>query len=213
MSLMQFTTNQLSAALARGVRQLVVVGAQPISADTELEMFAVGEAPLSTFEAQRAWTLAAKQGSHSAPLGAASPTPRPSCACPPEATFVPTHFDSETLAQALEKSEFDKLKATLVVWLGSAGYRTVDAMIASLAFIASLPKGSGVLLDYAVERTSLGSLTQTAMDALASRISSASGPVKYLIHPQAVTALLRGVGFQEIVDLGAGGGHLVSAVV
>ena len=68
MSLMQFTTNQLSAALARGVRQLVVVGAQPISADPELEMFAVGEAPLSTFEAQRAWTLAAEQKRNSADI-------------------------------------------------------------------------------------------------------------------------------------------------
>jgi len=115
--------------------------------------------------------------------------------------FAVDESATETLAAALDKSEFDKLKASLFVWLGGAGYRTVDAMIASLAFIASLPKGSGVLLDYAVERTSLGTLTNTALDALASRLSSAGGTVKYLIQPQAVEALLRGVGFRQIIDL------------
>ncbi len=124
--------------------------------------------------------------------------------------------ESEPLAAALEKSEFDQHKASLFVWLGDAKYRTVEAAIASLAFIASLPRGSGVVLDYAVERTSIGSLTHTALDALASRMSIAGG-VKYLIHPQAVAALLRGLGFQQIVDLAqeglSGGGHLVSAVV
>jgi hypothetical protein len=76
------------------------------------------------------------------------------------------------------------------------------------------------VFDYAVERTatSLGSLTQTALDALASRISVAGGAVQYLIQPQAVAALLRGLGFQNIVDLAqeelpASGGHLVSALV
>jgi O-methyltransferase involved in polyketide biosynthesis len=124
---------------------------------------------------------------------------------------------SEALAAALEKSNFDKRKASLFVWLGGAGYRTIDAVLAGLAFIASLPKGSGVVFDYAAERTSFGSLTHTALDSLASRISFAGG-VKYLIQPQAVAALLRGLGFQQIVDLApeespASGAHLVSAVI
>jgi hypothetical protein len=45
-----------------------------------------------------------------------------------------------------------------------------------------------------------------------------AGGVKYLIQPQAVAAMLRGLGFQHIVDLAQeesplSGGHLVSAVV
>jgi O-methyltransferase involved in polyketide biosynthesis len=120
----------------------------------------------------------------------------------------------ETLAAALEKSGFDKLKASLFVWLGDAGYRTVDAAICTLAFIASLPKGSGVVLDYTVERSTPGTLTHTALDALASRISEAGGSVKYLIQPQAVETMLRSLGFEQIVDLATGGGgRLVSAVV
>jgi O-methyltransferase involved in polyketide biosynthesis len=175
-----FTKAELSAAIARGVRQCVVIGSQALSIDPSLQVFAVGECEATT---------------------------------PDSTTFVPTEFASENLAEALEKSDFDKLKATVFVWVGTAGYRTVDAMVASLAFIASLPKGSAVLFDYAVERTAVGALTQTAMDALASKLSEASGTVKYLIQPQAVVALLKGVGFHQIVDLPASTGHLVSAVV
>jgi O-methyltransferase involved in polyketide biosynthesis len=197
MSSVNFAKSELAAALARGVRQCVVIGwparlrdvfkmrdAAELCPDESLRVFALNEDP---FEDSTA-------------------------------TFVPTQFTGETLATALAKSEFDKLKASLFVWLGGAGYRTMDAAIASLSFIASLPKGSGVILDYAVERTSAGSLTHTALDALASRLWMAGDSVKYLIQPQAVTAMLRGLGFQQILDLAqeelpTEGARLVSAVV
>jgi hypothetical protein len=74
------------------------------------------------------------------------------------------------------------------------------------------------VFDYAVERTCPGALTRTALDALASRIAMAGGTAKCFIQPQAVAAMLRGLGFQTIVDLAheqvpLSGGHLVSAVV
>jgi hypothetical protein len=189
MSSINFAKSELAAAVARGVRQCVVIGSRPLhelfkrSADQPLQLFAVDEEQPSDLPA----------------------------------TFVPTQFASEALAAALEKSHFNKAKATLFVWLGDAAYSTADAAIASLAFIASLPKGSGVVFDYA-ERTALGELTQTALDSLASRVSVAGESVKNLIQPQAVTAMLRGLGFKNIVDLVVeeipiGGGHLVSAVV
>ena len=123
----------------------------------------------------------------------------------------------QTLARTLEKSHFDSRKASLFLWLGDAGYRTVDAVIAALAFIASLPAGTGVVFDYAVERTSLRELTRTALDALASRVALPGG-VKYLIQPQAVAAMLRGVGFRQMQDLPhqnlpADCCHIVSALV
>ncbi len=191
MSALHFAANELSAALARGVRQCVVIGSPAMLRDAlknswnqTLQVFAVGEEqPLDL-----------------------------------SATFVPTEFASETLGDALEKSDFDKLKASLFVWLGDASYRTVDAAIAALAFIASLPEGTGVLLDYAVERPSLGAMTHTALDALTSRIVGAGSSVQYMIQPQAVTAMLRSLGFGQIEDLaredpGIGSGRLVSAVV
>ena len=179
MSSLHFAKAEWSAAIARGVRQCVLIGLPRAlretfehSPDEPLQVFAVGEEERS----------------------------------------------AETLAAALEKSGFDQLKASFFVWLGDAGYRTVDAALASLAFIASLPKGSGVVLDYAVEQCSPGSTTHTALDGLASRVAVAGGSVKYLIQPQAVAAMLRSLGFEQIVDLAqeelpVSGGRLVSASV
>ena len=123
----------------------------------------------------------------------------------------------ETLGAALEKSDFDKLKATMSVWLGGAGYRALESVMASLAFVASLPKGSGVLFDYLEERTSLVSMADTALDALASRISLSAENVKNLIQPRAVASMLHGLGFRQIADLAKqelpmSDGHLVSAM-
>lgn len=187
MSSIDFIKAELAAALARGVCQCVVVGSQPLSREA---FKGSGDQSLQVF------TVNEDQPS-------LSPT-----------TFVPAQFGSEALATKLEKSDFDKRKASLFIWLGDAGYRTIDAVIAGLSFIASLPSGSGVVFDYAEERTSLGTVAHTALDALASRIYLA-GAVKYLMQPQAVAAMLRGLGFQQVADVSQSvrGGHLVSAVV
>ena len=191
MSLVNFTKTELTSAVARGVRQCVVIGSRApaletfqSASDRTVQVFALAEEDSSV-----------------------SP-----------ATLVPTQFESEPLATSLDKAGFDKLKASLFVWLGGTGYRTVETALASLAFIASLPAGSGVVLDYAVERSAFGSLTHTALDALASRFVVAGGLVKYVIQPQAVATMLRSLGFQTIIDLApeelpGSCGHLVSAVV
>jgi len=185
------TKIELASALARGVRQLVFIGARDPAPDvladrsgSSLQLFAVDEEE---------------------PL-----------AC--TATFVPTRFESEELSAALSRSNFDKLKASLFIWLGDASYRTAEAALSTLSFIASLPKGSGVIFDYAAERGPLGSLAGTALDALASRVSCAGDAVKFLTQPQAVAALLRGVGFRHMTDhvdeeLSLLDGHIVSALV
>ena len=116
------------AAFARGVRQCVVVGSRPLFKE------AFKSSPDQNFQV---FTVDEEQLQVRRPrLSQRSSHPKPS-------------------RRALEKSDFDKLKASLFIWLGDPGYRTVDAVIAGLAFIASLPGGSGVVFDYAVERTSL----------------------------------------------------------
>ncbi len=186
------TKIEMASALARGVRQLVFIGAPkaapeqvpPPSSETELRLFSVDEEERSG----------------------------------PALTFVPTRFESEELAMALSRSGFDKLKASLFIWLGDAGYRTMETALSTLSFIASLPKGSGVLFDYAERRSSPGSYVGTALDGLASRVSCASDAAKHLIQPQAVAAMLRSLGFGQMTDhldeeLKPLEGHIVCAFV
>jgi O-methyltransferase involved in polyketide biosynthesis len=191
MSHINFIKTELAAAIARGVRQCVVI--------------ASGQALPEAFSSSSDPTLRVFVVDDDAEVHSS-------------ATFVPTRFATETLAAALEKSDFNKFKSSLFIWLGGAGYRVVDGVISTLAFIASLPKGTGVVLDYVAERTSLGSLSGTALDGLASRISLPAGGVKHLIQPQAVAAMLYGLGFRHVVDLAKqelllSDGHLVSAVI
>ena len=190
MSATGFVKTELAGAVARGVRQCVVVGAQ---------------APLrETFEStpDPAFKVFAVSEEQTADL---------------PATFVPIQFAVESLAMALERSDFDKMKASLFVWLGSA-YRTLESSLANLSFIASLPPESSVVLNYNAEQTCTELPADTALDALASRICDGGDAVKHLIQPQAVEAMLRGVGFRKIVDLkqeelSLPNAHLVSAMV
>lgn len=185
-----FIEAELADAIARGVRQCVVIGAEaPLPETLEsapehaIQVFAVGEEQ------------------------------RPDL----PATFVPTHFAVESLATALERSDFDKMKASVFVWLSGA-YRTLESAVANLSFIASLPAESSVVLNYYAEQTPSGPAAGTALDALASRICAGGGTIKHLIQPQAVAAMLRGVGFRKIIDLAQEelslpNAHLVSATV
>lgn len=191
MSTINFIRAELALALTRGVRQCVLIAERPVMSKVLEDL---SEPALQLF--------------------AVAEDPQLELS----ATLVHTHFGSETLAAALEKSNFDKVKASLFVWFGGAGYRTLEGVISSLAFIASLPKGSGVVFDYAVQRVSPGLANKTALDGLASRMSIAGDSLKYLIQPQAVGAMLRGIGFRQILDLAhaesrESDGHLVSAVV
>lgn len=188
MSSIQFLKNELAAAIGRGVRQCVVIGSRAALREA-LESAPDQQLRMFAVDGEQAQT-------------------------PPEGA-IPARHASEELAATLERSELDKLTASLFVWLGGAKFRTAEAAMSSLSFITTLPRGTTIVLDYA-ERSHLGSLTHTALDALASRVACAGDNVKQLINPQAVTAMLRGLGFQLIVDLTQEeqpGGHLVSAIV
>src|SRR5947209_6486420 len=111
MSFVEFAKMEFAAAFRRGVRQYVLIGTQPPLCDA-LE---AGEfSDLSRFTVDESPTTAQP------------------------ATFVPTRFADETLGAALKRSPFDNRNASLFVWLGGVGYRTLDNVVASFAFIASL---------------------------------------------------------------------------
>jgi O-methyltransferase involved in polyketide biosynthesis len=183
--------NVLASALERGVRQLVFIGSQKTASEAAA---AQPDTVLQVFAVDEREPAAQA------------------------VTFVPTRFESEGIATALARSNFDKFKASLFIWFGDASYRTQEAALSTLSFIASLPKGSGVMFDYAAERRTPPTMAGTALDVLASKVSCASGVVTHLIQPQAVAAMLRGLGFGHMTDqmdedLSLFDRHIVSALV
>ncbi|HTA68949.1 MAG TPA: SAM-dependent methyltransferase, partial [Bryobacteraceae bacterium] len=183
----RYAEDELTAAIARGATQYVVLGAG-------LDTYAYRNAHsrLRVFEVDHPATQSWKRRQ----LESAG------IAIPSSLTFVPTDFEEQSLGSVLESSGFQPRKISFFSWLGVTPYLTAEAALATLAFIGSLPAGSGVVFDYAVERSSLDSVEQLAMDALASRVARAGEPFRLFLDPRALNRMLRAAGFHEIEDLG-----------
>lgn len=186
----RYAEDELSRAIGRGASQYVILGA---GLDTFAYRNPYAESALRVFEvdhpATQAWKL---QRLASAGI-----------AIPPSATFAPVDFDRQSLSDGLERANFRRDAVTFFSWLGVTPYLTREAMTATLAFIASMPQGSGVVFDYAVPRSSLNWLGRLAFDRLASRVAAAGEPFQLFFQPESLAVQLRGMGFQSVEDLGA----------
>jgi methyltransferase (TIGR00027 family) len=184
----RYAEDQLAAAVGRGAMQYVVLGAG-------LDTYAYRNSypGLRVFEVDHPLTQTWKRDR----LAAGG------IRTPASLTFVATDFEAQTLHSVLQDAGFQTGEVSFFSWLGVAPYLTAEAAMATVAFIGSMPVGSGVVFDYAVERSSLSAAEQMAMDALASRIARAGEPFRLFIDPRALEEMLRAAGFHTIEDLGA----------
>jgi len=182
----RFVEDQLSAAVAQGVTQYVVLGAgldtfawrNPFPA---LRVFEVD------FPATQEWKRALLDEA--------------ALAQPSNLTFVPLDFEHKTLAAGLIESGFDPAKPAFFGWLGVVPYLTREAFRATLGDIARMPAGSGVGFDYGLSPEVLSPLRQLALKALAERVASAGEPFKLLFAPDDMERELRMAGFARIDQL------------
>jgi O-methyltransferase involved in polyketide biosynthesis len=80
-------------------------------------------------------------------------------------------------------------------------YLTLTAFRGTVAFIASMPAGSGVVFDYGQPRAALPPREQLAHDSLASRVRLAGEPFQLFFTPEEAAAELSA--FRDLEDLGA----------
>jgi methyltransferase (TIGR00027 family) len=185
----RYAEDELACAIGRGASQCVILGA---GLDTFAYRNPYAESALRVFEvdhpATQAWKLQR--------LAAAG------IAIPPSVTFAPVDLERQSLADGLARANFRHDVVTFFSWLGVTPYLTREAMTATLSFIASMPKGSGVVFDYAVPRSSLSFLGRFAFDRLASRVAAAGEPFQLFFEPDALASQLMSMGFQSVEDLG-----------
>jgi methyltransferase (TIGR00027 family) len=185
----RYAEDELARAIDRGASQYVILGA---GLDTFAYRNPYAESALRLFEvdhpATQAWKLQR--------LAAGG------ILIPPSVTFAPVDFERQSLSDGLAQANFRRDAVTFFSWLGVTPYLTREAMTSTLAFIASMPKGSGVVFDYAVPRSSLSFLGRLAFDRLASRVAAAGEPFQLFFEPGALAEQLRSMGFQWIEDLG-----------
>jgi methyltransferase (TIGR00027 family) len=183
----RYAEDELAQAVARGVRQYVVLGA---GLDTFAYRNIFRDVGLRVFEVDHPATQAWKRRR----LEAAKIT------IPPEATFVAVDFEKQRLPDALHAAGFRQDEPAFFSWLGVVPYLTAGAFKETLSFIASLSPQSGVVFDYGVARSKLNFLEKLALDAISARVAAAGEPFILFFEPEELGDLLR-QNFQSFEDL------------
>lgn len=184
----RFAEDSLAAAVERGVRQLVILGA---GLDTFAYRNPFGDR-VCIFEVDHPATQAWKRERlHEAAI------PLPS-----SLTFAPVDFERQTLAEGLAAAGFDGAQPTFFTWLGVVPYLTQDAVWSTLTFIASLPNRAHVVFDYSDPPDTLSPGARAAHDERAARVEEVGEAWVSYFEADKLRAKLLALGFTEVEDLG-----------
>ncbi|TPK93484.1 MULTISPECIES: SAM-dependent methyltransferase [unclassified Mesorhizobium] len=178
----------LAAAVRRGVRQLVVLGAG-------LDTFSLRNPypDLAVFEVDHPATQAWKRR-RIAEAGLAEPS---------GVSFVPVNFERQRLAEELAAAGLKTAEPGFFMWLGVVPYLTRDAIFATLSYIAGIP-GSEVVFDYSEPAEDRDSAGQAALAFHTARVAAIGEPWISFFVPDELAKSILDLGFDEIEDLDNG---------
>jgi Leucine carboxyl methyltransferase len=97
---------------------------------------------------------------------------------PAALTFVPTNFESSTLAETLMRAGLRRDEPAFFSWLGVTMYLAETAFMNTMRFIGWPPPGSGVVFDYAVPPALLPARERKGSELFASRGAEKGEPWK-----------------------------------
>jgi methyltransferase (TIGR00027 family) len=185
----RYTEDALQAAVGRGVRQYVLVGAGFDSFALRRPAYA---ANLEIFEIDHPATQGLKL-ERIAKLG---------ISLPDSVHFIASDLSSESVASALARSPFRSDQPSFFSWLGVTMYLTRAANLVTLRAIAgcALP-GSELVLTYSDE--ALFDAKSERFQALQSRVASMGEPFLTGFKPQDFAATLKSCGLELLEDLSA----------
>jgi methyltransferase (TIGR00027 family) len=181
----RFAEDSLAAAVQRGTRQVVVLGA---GLDTwayrnpydDVRVYEVD------FPATGAW-----KRERLADAG---------IDVPPNVAYVGVDFEIDDLTARLVEGGFDRAAPAFFVWLGVVPYLTVEAVTATLRAIAAIPGGE-VVFDYTNPAHQLPDIAQGDRADLVARVANLGEPLSAGLDTPVLHALLTSLGFGEIEDL------------
>jgi methyltransferase (TIGR00027 family) len=178
-----FSEDQLAASLARGMKQLVILGAGLDSAAYRRPDITDG---LDIFEVDYPATQAWKR-ERLASIGVSIPR---------NLTFVPFDFERQSMAEALAAGGVRTDEMSFFSWLGVQSYLTDDAVMATLDVIANFPPGSELVLDLLT--TSPARQSESMTQGGRQWLASAGEPFKSTYEPNVFNARLEQRGFTHI---------------
>lgn len=178
----RFTEDSLKSAVARGIKQYVLLGAG-------LDTFAYRQPEwareLSVVEVDHPSSQALKR-ERLATAGIRVPA---------NARYADIDFEHETLADGFRRHDVEFDEPTFFSWLGVTMYLTREAIDAVLATVVAFPKGSEIVLTLSQPREA------GEDNALAERAAEVGEPWISYFTPAELEALLRGHGFSNVTFL------------
>jgi methyltransferase (TIGR00027 family) len=187
----RFSEDSLSACVARGVRQIVVLGA---GLDTFSLRNPYAGQGVRVFEVDYPATQAWKR----------ERLKQAGLAVPASLIFAPVDFERQSLADGLAAVGFHRGRPAFFQWLGVVPYLTRDAFAATLDFIAGVPE-SEVVFDYAEPFENYPPDRRAVIMAIAEGAAARGEPWLIFFDPPELTELLRNKGFRTVEDLGLDG--------
>jgi methyltransferase (TIGR00027 family) len=179
---------KLALAAARGLRQVVILGA---GLDTTALRGVADAEDMHYFEVDHPETQAWKRQR----LAEAGLEP------PEGLTFVPVDFEHETLDEGLETAGFDARRSAFFIWLGVVPYLSETAIFETLGTIAAVPAAE-VVFDYSNPPAQLGARLAARHGKRAARVAALGEPWLSYFDSADLERRLRALGAAEIDDLG-----------
>jgi methyltransferase (TIGR00027 family) len=184
----RFAEDCLSAAVSRGVRQAVILGAgldtfslRNPHAGLGLHVFEVDHPGTQVWKRERL----VQQG----------------LAVPASLTFAPVDFEQQGLAHGLRAAGFQISHPAFFHWLGVVPYLTRDAIWVTLSYIVGVPE-SEVVFDYSEPLENYPPERRVNVAAVGARTAAIGEPWLTHFDPVELSRELHATGFGEIEDLG-----------
>jgi len=186
----KFVEDELSAAIKRGVRQYVILGA---GLDTFAYRNPYSTNGLRVFEVDHPATQEWKrQQLHAAKIP-----------IPETLIFAPIDFENQVLADQLREAGFRTGEPSFFSWLGVTMYLNRKTMMTTMKYISlSTPSGSEIIFDYAIPPSSQNFLRRRVFRLMARRVAAVGEPWRSFFDPNSLIMDLKAIGFTQTVDIG-----------
>ncbi len=181
----RFAQDSLAAAMARGIAQVVVLGAG-------LDTTALRNPGAAVFEVDHPLTQKWKR----------QQLARMGISMPANLRFAPVDFERQKLSDGLVAAGYDAHKPTFFLWLGVVPYLTRDAIETTPEFAGSIPDAE-IVFDYAEPLENWRPEDRDRAMALAERVAALGEPFLSHFEPAEMAGLLHSKGFGEIEDMGS----------
>ena len=185
----RYTEDELSNALARGIRQYVILGAG-------LDSFAYRRRDvadvLRVFEVDHPATQQWKRG-RLQELG---------IELPPNLTFIPINFEQQTVTAALQAGGYRLEEPAFFSWLGVIGYLTEEATFKTLREVVAAAPGSEIVFGYGVQEALLDEESRQMRALVKAGVAAQGEPILTLFEPTSLAARVKELGFAQVWDFG-----------